>query len=158
MPGSNAGSGVSLGSLEASGTARIQQWHEHFAGEYLLFGDDVGLVVLSVEARLSGLWVARFRRPRIGEPLLKAAVEDRDLLRAEMAEHEPSARRGSGWRIIIADDAIVAGDSDLLRRRAERLAREQHVRRGVRPVAELVDVEEAGARDVSGAIFRAAAA
>ena len=49
----------------------------------------------------------------------QAAVEDGDLAIAEVAEHEPAARRGPGGRIVVDDDPIVAPDAELLHRRAE---------------------------------------
>ena len=63
--------------------------------------------------------LAALGRPAFGEPFLQAAVEDRDLLGAEMAKHEPAPRRGSDRRIVIDDDAVVTADAELLHRLAE---------------------------------------
>ena len=52
----------------------------------------------------------------------------------------------------------LAADAEPLHRRAEIGGARQHVRRGIRAVADLVDVEEARAGDVGGEIFVAAAA
>ena len=124
----------------------------------LLLGDDFAARSPASNRAARGARLAALGRPAFGEPFLEAAVEDRDLLGAEMAQHEPAARRGAHRRIVVDDDAVVAADAEPLHRRAELCAPRQHVRRRVRRVADLVDVEEARAGDVRREIFVAAAA
>src|SRR5262249_13707192 len=89
------------------------------------------------------------------DPLLKAAIQDRDVVSAEVAKHEPAARRGSRWRIVVDDDPVVATDTEQLHRVAELLRVRKHVRRWILLVAHLVDIEKTPARNVRLLIFLA---
>ena len=94
MAGGDAGARIGLGAFEARLAASIDP-RQPDAGEQLLLGDD--LVALDgLESRLARRGFAALGRAAFGEPFLEPAVEDRDLPRAEMAEHEPAARGGPG--------------------------------------------------------------
>ena len=123
-----------------------------------LLGDDLAAPLLGSKRASRGGRLAALGRASLGEPLLEAAVEDRDIFRAEMAEHEPAARGG-------------AQPANCRRRRYGRRARSRGAAwRGRTPrrraaygapglaVAHLVDVEEARAGNVGGEIFVAAVA
>ncbi len=127
------------------------------SGENLLLRDDFLRPLGSVERDLAPFRLPDFDRASFRGPFLEAAIEDRDL-RSKVAEHEPAARRRPDRRVVIDDDSIVAGDSDLFHRAGEVFATRKHVRRGVGRVANRVDVEEAGAGDMGAQIFLAAVA
>ena len=103
-----------------------------------------------VEAGASGLRLAAFDRTVLGDPLGQAAVEDGDAVGAEMAKHEPAARRAAQRTVVVDDDAVVAADAEVAHGRAEFGRRGEHVRHRVRLVRQRLDVEEARAGDVPG--------
>ena len=138
--------------------ARVEERRKDFSGEDLLLGDDFRGALLNVEAGLAWCSLSAFGRTPFRDPFLEAAVENRDLLRPEMVEHEPAPSRRPGRRIVIDDDPVAAADSEPLHRRSEVRGRGQHVRGRVRAVGNLVDVEEARAGNVRRQIFLAAAA
>src|SRR5439155_22208417 len=100
-----------------------------------------------LESALALFGLAAFCRPAFGEPFLQSAVEDRDLVRAEVTEHKPAARGVARRRIVVDDDAVLAADAEPFHGGAELLGAGQHVRSRVLPVADLVDVEKARAGD-----------
>ena len=101
-----------------------------------------------IELRASAGRFAFFSRPSFGEPLLEAAVEDRDLLRAEVAEHEPAApRSGSGRRHRRQCDRFDRCRASPSPCRSPFSAR-KHVRRVAVPVRNFVDVEKLRAGDM----------
>jgi hypothetical protein len=116
------------------------------------------LVTTSSRSRASKPALRDAGSPTSVGPSLEAAVQDRDLLGAEVAKHEPAARGGAYRGIVVDDKAILAADAEAFHRRGEIGGAREHVRSGVRAIAELVDVEKPGAADVRREIFVAAAA
>src|SRR5439155_22121886 len=105
------------------------------------------------ETRLARLRLAALGRPPLGQPFLQATVEDRDVPRTEVAEHEPAARGVAGRRIVIDDDAVIPADAELLHGSSEIFRGRHNTWRRVFAVSDFVDVEKACAGDMALEIF-----
>ena len=73
---------------------------------------------------------------------------------AESAECPPDPRRGERSGLVVGNHQIALADAECAHRIGEHGCRRQHVRQRVRLVADAVDVEEPGAGDVGGGVFR----
>src|SRR3954454_13643581 len=147
---SNARTRIGLAALEPALAASIEH-RVVDARKQLLLGHDLTTIFLRVEVRPPRLRLAALGRPSFCSPFLEPAVEDCDTLRPEMTKHEPATRRSPQWRVVIDDDAVAASHAERLHCRAELLRPRQHVRRGMLPIAQRVDVEKARARNVTEA-------
>src|SRR4029453_16685648 len=138
---------VGFRALKPGLAARIED-RRAGAGQDHLLGDHFSFAGVRIKPGIAKTSLSILDRPVLGAPLLEAAVEDRDTLRAEVAEHEPAARSGPEWRIVIDDDAVVTADTEFGHGGAKVGFRGQHMRRRVGAVRNLVDVEEARPRNM----------
>ena len=93
MAGGDPRPRIGFGALEPRLSARIQPRIPR-TGKQLILGDKL-VTRLRVEMSGSVGRFSGFRSPSLDKPSLKAAVENGDVARAEVAEHEPAARRRS---------------------------------------------------------------
>jgi hypothetical protein len=142
---------------KAGGAARIHDLMvggaEDLAHELLV--RDRSAVERGGEMGVADLRLAPFHRAPFGFPFLQAAVEDRDIMRAEALQHPPGAGRAVQRRIVVDDEALPVAQPERLHPARELVLGRQHVRRRVRRVDDLVEVHEHGARDMLRLIFRA---
>jgi hypothetical protein len=66
------------------------------------------------EMGVADLRLAPFHRAPFGFPLLQAAVEDRDIMRAEALQHPPGAGRAVQRRIVVDDEAVAVAEPERL--------------------------------------------
>src|SRR4051812_8708408 len=130
MARGDTGARVALGTFEAAFAAGVEPWQRSPAEEFPL-GDDL-VAFHRLERRRMRWRFAALDRAALGEPLLEAAIEDRDLLGAKVTEHEPAACRGARRAIVVDDDAVVSADAQPFHAAPELGGTRQHVRRGVR--------------------------
>ena len=92
-----------------------------------------------------------------GDPLVESAVEHRDVVVAEDAEHPPHARRRrTAEEPVVDDHAIAVSDAEQSDFFGEVRCIRQHVRQiGIR-IGDVIDVEMDGARQMPAAILIAA--
>src|SRR4029078_8121311 len=83
------------------------------SGEQLLLGDNF-VPLDSIEFRSARRGFSTFGGAASGEPFRKAAVEDGDIARAEMPQHEPAASGGSCRAVVVDDHAVVAPNAEPL--------------------------------------------
>ena len=88
------------------------------------------------------------QRAALGPPLRQAAVQHRDVVVAHEAEQPPHPGRGDEAVVVVDDDPAAVAEAQLAHPRAELGRRRHHVRVQVLGLADLVEVEEHGARDV----------
>src|SRR5262249_15543224 len=138
---------IRLGAFKAPLTASVDQMAD-LTIEDLLFGDDLAAALIRIERRFARAGLAALDWPALRHPFLESAIEDRDALGAKVAEHEPAATGGPDRRIVVDDDLVAAADAEALHRLAELRGTGQHVRRGIRMVADPVDIEEARSGDM----------
>src|SRR4051794_3562598 len=146
MARSNAWARVGFGAFEPRASTRIEP-RQGRSGEELVFGRDL-IAYRGLEAGAARSRFAPLGRTTFGNPFLETPVEDRDIFCTEVAQHEPATSGGVDGRIVINDDGVSAANADPLHCSGEFLGAWQHVRRKVRMIAKLVDVEEARAGDV----------
>ncbi len=156
MTGSNAGTRVRDIAFEPPLSARIQYRPDARLDDRL--GYNLAGAHIRLEARGARRGRAALGRMAFGKPLLNATIEDRYVVGAVKAEHEPAAGGRPQRRIIVDDNAVVPADPGLLHSLGELGGAWQHVRDGTGLVAERVDVEEPGAGDTRSLIFGAAVA
>src|SRR6185503_1485075 len=152
VAGRNPGTRIGLAALETGLAAGVDQGGVE-SGPDVALADDFAGAFRRLETRRTRSGLATLRRPAFRRPFLQAAVEDRDSLGAEMAQHEPAARGGADRRIVIDDDAVVAVDTERRHRLAEVLGRWEHVRRRMGFVRKLLHVEKARSGDMRGEEF-----
>ncbi len=94
-------------------------------------------------------------RPALGLPLGKAAVEDRDVVRAEQAQQPPGARRRMQRAVVVNHDAAAVAEAEALHPRREFLRRRRHVLDACGGICQLGKVHEQRARDMLGLMLGA---
>src|SRR5262249_61896117 len=109
------------------------------------------------EVPLPRLRRAILGRAPLGDPFGQPAVEHSDIPVAEDAEHPPHARRAPQAKLVVDDDAVAVAKPELAHAGGEFLRAREHVREVALGVRNFVDVEEYGARDVTGLVVGAAA-
>ena len=107
--GTDVGPGIGLRPLDPRLAPRVEDWGGR-SGEQIVLRDHVARRA-RIKPNLARAGGAAFDGPAFGAPLLEAAVEDRDAFGAEMAEHEPTARRGPERRVVVDDDPVIAADA-----------------------------------------------
>jgi hypothetical protein len=70
------------------------------------------------EMGVADLRLAPFHRAPFGFPLLQAAVEDRDIMRAEALQHPPGAGRAVQRAVVVDDEAVAIAEAERLHRLA----------------------------------------
>src|ERR1700733_2249708 len=100
---------------------------------------------------------ALFERSPLGFPLWQPAVEDKNLLGPENAKRPPHARRGIKTDSVVNDHGVAIADSQRAHRLTEVRGAGQRMWQLAGMIADRVDIEKYGARNMAFQIFRASA-
>src|SRR5512146_3050166 len=120
MSTGNARARLRLGGFEAGLSASVDE-RAAGAGQDLSLAENPSICGFRLEAHFARRSFSALGRPPFRDPLLEAAVQHSDVARTEVAQRDPSARRGVDGRIVINDDPIVAADTEALHGRSELL-------------------------------------
>src|SRR5947199_8487896 len=113
MTAAQSGPGFGCRTVEAAGGAGV----DHLLTPGREIAEEGSLVAhqRGVEARGEGArlrrWYRGVDRPALGLPLRQPAVEDRNFVMPEEAQHPPGAPRRGEPGAIIDDDAVIIADT-----------------------------------------------
>src|SRR6185437_5727139 len=101
------------------------------------------------------LWRRRLERSPFALPFRQAAIEQRDIVVAEQAQHPPRAPRRRQPVGVVDDDPVAVSDAAFGHFRGETLRRGDHMGQGGARLSDVVDVEIHRARYVPGIVVLA---
>ncbi len=157
VAGGHAGPGLRLGPGEARRAAGVDE----LLGLAAQVGEDLGLGAQRLLVLPDGEVAVAQGFPAGGEgapfrlPLGEAAVEDRDVVRAEHLEHEPGPRRAVDRAVVVEHDAAAVAQAEALHPAGELRGGGQGVLGRRARLGQLAQVHEHRAGNVRRLVFRA---